>query len=71
MDDRVWSIRLECQRKSRLKRVPFANPLQMVIGRGLRESKAAMNRFDVRLYKGLHHLVHPPAPRSPSLGDIQ
>ena len=39
-----------------MKRVPFGDPVKMVVGRGLRESKAAIIRFDVRLYKGLHHL---------------
>jgi hypothetical protein len=57
------------QWRSRVKRVPFGDPVKMVVGRGLRESKAVMNRFDVRLYKGLHHLVRHLAPRSPLWGN--
>jgi hypothetical protein len=59
MCDHIQLIGPGGQRRSRLKRVPFADPVKMVIGRGLHESKAAMSRFDVRPYKGLHHLQIP------------
>jgi hypothetical protein len=59
MYDHIWLISPGGQGRSRLKRVPFADPVKMAIGRGLHESKAAMSRFDVRPYKGLHHLQIP------------